>query len=204
MSDFVVTSTSRLGVDQGCMACGAGATISFNWALAIERKSSDDAKRGAPFVYWRSLRRGSLYRCNVCDEVWHLDGEGQLMTHVNSARLTVVMDWNREALKLTAALEARLELIGPTPPDTYGNWSDRRVTPCRVVTRAGELVDPAMICVQLDAPVQDNMHFRGAVRPIATSLRLMQHSFSRGQVRPSAIATLPERQSGWSCRSGDW
>src|SRR3954465_5807705 len=55
---------------------------------------------------------------------------------------------------------ATLEQIGPTPPDLYGNWSDRRVTPCKVITTAGEVVDPAMVCIQLDAPVEEHMHFR--------------------------------------------
>lgn len=82
------------------------------------------------------------------------------MRHVGSTRLPLVLEWDREPIKLANDLDARLEQIGPTPPDVYGNGSDRRVTPCRVVTKTGEQVDPAMICVQLDAPVQDHMHFR--------------------------------------------
>lgn len=160
MSAFTTVGTSRLGVEPNCTACGAGAAISFNWAFAHERGSPEDAERIAPFTSWKSLRRGWLYRCSVCHEVWHLDGGGQTMTYVSSARLPLVLEWDREPIKLTEDLEARLDQIGPTPPDVYGNWSDRRVTPCKVITTAGEQVDPAMICVQLDAPVQDYMHFR--------------------------------------------
>jgi hypothetical protein len=160
MSAFTTVGTSRLGVDPSCTACGAGEVVSFNWAFAHERRSLEDMERIAPLVRWKSLRRGELYRCDVCDEFWHLDGSGQTMTHVSSTRLTLILAWDREPIKLADDLDARLEQIGPTPPDVYGNCSDRRVTPCKVVTTAGEKVDPAMICFQLDAPVQDYMHFR--------------------------------------------
>lgn len=160
MSAFTTVGTSRLGVDPTCAACGAGATISFNWAFARQRGSTQDKERIAPLERWKSLRRGELYRCNVCHEDWHLDGSGQTMTHVGSARLPLVLAWDREPIKLADDLEARLAQIGPTPPDVYGNCSDRRVTPCKVVTTVGEEIDPAMICLQLDAPVQEHMHFR--------------------------------------------
>lgn len=160
MSAFTTIGTSRLGVEPNCKACGAGATVSFNWGFAHERDSPEDAERVAPFIRWELLRRGSLYRCDLCSEVWHLDGGGQTMTYVSSARLSLVREWDRSPIELTGDLEARLERIGPTPPDVYGNWSDRRVTPCKVITTAGEEVDPAMVCVQLDAPVQDYLHFR--------------------------------------------
>lgn len=160
MSSFTTVGASRLGVEPNCTACGAGATLSFNWAFAHERGSPKNAERIAPLVRWKSLRRGWLYQCKVCHEVWHLDGGGQTMTHVSSARLPLVLDWDREPIKLADDLEAQLEQIGPTPPDVYGNGSNRRVTPCKIVTTAGEQFDPTMVCVQLDAPVQDHMHFR--------------------------------------------
>lgn len=160
MSAFTTVGTSRLGVDPACAACGAGATVSFNWVFAHQRGSPQDKERIAPLERWKSLRRGELYRCNVCHEVWHLDGGGKTMTHVSSARLPLVLAWDRAPIKLADDLEVRLEQIGPTPPDVYGNGSDRRVTPCKVVTTMGEEIDPAMICLQLDAPVQDHMRFR--------------------------------------------
>jgi hypothetical protein len=82
------------------------------------------------------------------------------MTHVSSARLPLILGWDREPIELEEDLVPRLAQIGATPPDIYGNLSDKRLTPCKVVTTAGERVDPAMICVQLDAPVEDNMNFR--------------------------------------------
>lgn len=160
MSAFTTLSTSRLGVEPNCKACGAGAVVSFNWAFAHERGAPEDTQRVAPFIHWKSLRRGSLYRCDVCHEVWHLDGAGHTMTYVSSTRLPLVLEWDREPIKLTEESESRLERIGPTPPDVYGNGRDRRMTPCKVISTAGEVIDPAMVCVQLDAPVQEHMPSR--------------------------------------------
>jgi len=160
MSAFTTVSTTRLGAEPTCGACGAGAGISFNWAFAHEQSRGNDLDRTAAFAAWMDLRRGTLFRCNVCHQAWHLDGREQTMTHVAEERLSLVLEWNKATDALTKDQQARLEQIGPTPPDVYGNWSDRRVTPCRVTTTTGEVVDPAMICVQLDAPVQSDMDFR--------------------------------------------
>lgn len=160
MPAFTSVSTSRLGAEPTCETCRAGGVVSFNWDFAQERGSAEDLDRVAPFVPWKDLRRGTLFRCNVCGQVWHLDGGGQIMTHVADERLPLVLQWNEEPIALTEDLQARLEQIGPTPPDVYGNWSDRRVTPCRVATITGEVVDPAMVCVQLEAPIQVGMDFR--------------------------------------------
>jgi hypothetical protein len=82
------------------------------------------------------------------------------MTHVKPERLPLVLDWDRLELALPLAQSVIIERIGPTPPDVYGNEKERRVTPCKVVSRSGEVFETAMICVQLDAPVQEHMRFR--------------------------------------------
>lgn len=160
MPAFTAVSSSRLGAEPTCQACRAGGVVWFNWAFTQERESAEDQARLAAFVPWRGLRRGTLFRCIVCDEVWHLDGRGQGMTHVPGERLPLVFGWDEEPICLTEDQQARVEQIGPTPPDTYGNGSDRRVTPCRVTTTAGEIVDPAMVCIQLEVPVQTGFDFR--------------------------------------------
>lgn len=160
MSAVTIVSTSRLGADPTCNACRAGEITSFNWAFANERGIPEDVDRVAPFVPWKELRRGRLFQCNVCHQVWHLDSRSQLMTHVTEERLPLVLKWNEEPIALTEDQQAWLEQIGPTPPATYGNWSDRRVTPYRVTTATGEVIDPAMICVQLEAPVAFGLDFR--------------------------------------------
>ncbi|MEM6475234.1 MAG: hypothetical protein AAF687_03625 [Pseudomonadota bacterium] len=109
---------------------------------------------------WKTLRRGWLFRCKSCQEVWHLDGAGRKMTHVSSARLPLVLEWDEQPVALPKEVEAMLAEIKATPPDIYGNGSERRVTPCKVITAQREYVDPAMICIQLDAPVQNYANFR--------------------------------------------
>jgi hypothetical protein len=157
---FTVLETSRIGVEPGCGACGAGAFVSLNWRTANERRSPEDLSQIAQFAQWEALRRGALYRCRACNEVWHLDGDAAWMTHVQAERLPLVFGWNRAPLILPPDLCDIIERIGPTPPDLYGNGKERRVTPCQVINRSGERFERAMICVQQDAPVQDHMHFR--------------------------------------------
>lgn len=194
MSAFTIVGTSRLGVDPNCQACGAGATVSFNWAFAHERGSPEDVERITAFILWRSLRRGSLYRCSVCDEVWHLDGAEQTITHVRSTRLPLVLEWDQQPVTLTKEVEVQLEQIGPTPPDVYGNWSDKRVTPCKVIMTDGEEVDPAMVCVQLDAPVQDYMKTRLG----SEIARVSNSSFALPLDVRLATSRAPEMRMGFS------
>lgn len=160
MSVFTVLGTSRLGAEPRCEACGAGATVSFNWGHAQQRRSAEDAERIKPFTIWRELRRGQLYRCRVCQGYWHLDGNADRMTYVENARIELVLAWDAGPISLPSNLSAIVERIGPTPPDTYGNGRERRVTPCAVETFSGEIYERAMICVQLDAPVEEHMHFQ--------------------------------------------
>ncbi len=127
--------------------------MSFDWRSANERRDPDDLKKMEPLTHWMELRRGSLFRCQQCSEVWHLDGNAKLMTQVEPGRLPLVLDWNRKPIVLPADVMEVVQHIGPTPPDVYGNGSERRVTPCEVTTRSGEIIETAMVCIQLDAPI---------------------------------------------------
>jgi hypothetical protein len=162
MSNFPFTAlgSSGLGAESGCDGCGAGASVWFNWQVANEQRSPEDLSRIANFAHWRDLRRGKLYHCRICNAVWHLDGGAERMTHVPPERLPIVLDWDRLEIVLPPTLSAIIERIGPTPPDLYGNEKERRVTPCKVVSRSGEVFETAMICVQRDAPVQEQIRFR--------------------------------------------
>lgn len=159
-SSFTILGTSRLGIEPRCHACGAGASLSFNWGYANQRRSPEDLRQMALFASWRPLRRGTLYRCSVCDEVWHLDERAERMTHVESGRLPLVLEWSLGASTLSAAISDIVQRIGPTPPDVYGNGKERRVTPCAVTTHSGERFDAAIICVQRGAPVEALFHYR--------------------------------------------
>jgi hypothetical protein len=82
------------------------------------------------------------------------------MTYVDAERLELVLAWDRASITLSPDVSSKLEEIGPTPPDVYGNGAERRVTPCAVETSSGEVFELAMICVQPDAPVQAHLNFR--------------------------------------------
>jgi hypothetical protein len=205
MSDSPITvlGTSWLGVDPRCQACGAGESVSFNWRHANERRSPEDLNQIALFVHRTALRRGMLYRCRVCDEVWHLDGDAAWMTHVGSERLPLVLDWNGAPIILPPALGDVIERIGPTPPDLYGNGKERRVTPCEVITRSGERFETAMICVQQDAPVQDHMRFRlgseiaeVSESPFALRRAVREASSRADEMRMGFYPTLIEMPDG--------
>jgi hypothetical protein len=160
MSLFTSLGSSRLGAEPSCTACGAGAQIGFNWEYYQQHNDPEHRERIAVLAPWQNLRRGWLYRCGSCQEVWHLDGSSSWMTHVSSERLPLVLEWNRAPIQLSDDMEAALAGIRPTPPDMYGNGKERRVTPCKVTSHSGQLFEVAMVCVQLDAPVQDWMQFR--------------------------------------------
>lgn len=202
-SSFTVMGTSRLGIEPRCHACGAGASLWFSWRHAHERRSQEDLRRISPFECWRALRRGKLYKCSVCDEVWHLDEDAERMTHVESKRLPLVLDWSREAIALPAAMSGLVQQIGPTPPDVYGNGSERRVTPCAVTTHSGERFDKAVICVQRHAPVEGGLRFRlgSEIAEITESPfalhRLVREASSRAhEVRMGFSPTLIEMPDG--------
>src|SRR5262245_2739333 len=119
MAAITIVGTSRLGAEPRCRSCGAGATMSFNWAYLNKRANYEDNARIALFAVWRTLRRGVLYRCGVCQQCWHLDGDRKTMTHVADERLRLVLDWDRECIRLSDELVSVLKAIGPTPPDLY-------------------------------------------------------------------------------------
>jgi hypothetical protein len=160
MSSIAILGTHRLGAEPHCKVCNAGALISFNWSSAQKSDRREYTEIVAHLIYWKSLRRGSLYRCSGCHEVWHLDGANEAMTHVSPARLSLVEQWGEKTIALSEKVQTQIERIGPTPPDLYGNGDQKRVTPCKVTTSSGEEIDPAMVCVQLDAPVQDHIQAR--------------------------------------------
>jgi hypothetical protein len=191
---FTILGTSRLGVEPQCKACGAGASVSFNWRYANERRSSEDLSRIKLFVEWMTLRRGSLHHCSVCRAVWHLDGNAERMTFVDAERLPLVLEWNQTAIVLSPAVALAVQRIGPTPPDTYGNGIERRVTPCEVVTQLGERFQNAMICVQLDAPVQEHLNFR-----LGTEIaQVKESSAALPRAVREASSRAPEMRMGFS------
>lgn len=194
MAAFTVLGTSRLGSESTCDMCGAGATISFNWSYAQERRSAADVARIELFAEWRSLRRGTLYRCRICQAVWHLDSRAERMTHVNDGRIELVLAWDSAPIALPPDLLQVVQQIGPTPPDLYGNGRERRVTPCAVETSSGDRFERAMICVQADAPVEDHMQFRLGSEIVS----IHESAFALPAEVRRASSLAPEMRMGFS------
>ena len=100
MPTVTLLGTMRLGAEPFCDRCGAGATVSFNWSDAREQPGRNGATDVSNFIRWKPLRRGYLYRCNVCESVWHLDGDAARMTYVDDQRLKLIFAWDREPIRL--------------------------------------------------------------------------------------------------------
>src|SRR5687767_1485313 len=141
--------TSRVGSSAKCNVCHAGQLISFNWsntarADSFTPRTPERSAFGSP----EPLRRGALYRCRACGSTWHHDEAEQQMSHVADRCLPLVREWNAHPILLSAHLAARLRVIGPTPPDIYGNGRQYEETPCGVVTVSGERIDVAVVSRQ--------------------------------------------------------
>lgn len=192
-----------MGANRQCEACGAGGLISFDWAYAREHAEIGIERNIDAFVEWMPLRRGSLYRCKVCNEPWHLDDSAQLMTYVLPERLPLILRWNEAAITLPSEIAASLDAIRPTPPDLYGNGRGQRVTPCSVETTTGETIEIAAICVQRGAPVEHWFDYRLAsevkrVSPskFALAYRVREASSRAEEMRMGFSPSLIEMPDG--------
>lgn len=160
MPPFIVHGRYRLGTVPSCASCRAGSQVSFNWGYAASRQAHVDLEYLSHFTRWQDLRRGRLYRCKICNQCWHLDGNNQRLTHVADERLPLVLQWGKQPIVLPARLAKVLDEISSTPPDIYGNGSNQRITPCTIETKSGECFQFAIVCIQQDAPVFDEWNIR--------------------------------------------
>jgi hypothetical protein len=157
---FLQISSSRLGHDPDCRICGAGSTISFNWEYAKQTKRADAKRDLTIFIKPQALRWGTLFRCASCDQPWYLDGEARFMNFVPRDRIHLIAEWNEHKLLLKPEHLTKLEMIGRTPPDVFGNGAQFHETPCGVLTKSGERVDLAIVSLQKHAPFEDWRHYR--------------------------------------------
>ena len=173
-----ILSRSRSGVPATCKLCLAGKLDSFNWTNAKStwakaKFNQTDAKfyeagtkanagttreinvppPGA-FVIFQSLRYGTLYRCKICGEVWYLDGTEGMMSFVQQARVPLILKWSEQEIVLSETILAKLDAIGRTPPDIFGNGCQYSETPCGVQTILGESIDLAVVSFQQHAPFE--------------------------------------------------
>lgn len=69
-------------------------------------------------------------------------------------RLEILEQWNDTVLQPSDSMLEAFREIGATPPDLYGNGSDRVLIPCAVKTRSGQEFDPAYISFQRLPPIE--------------------------------------------------
>lgn len=163
----IVEQVSRLGAPVACELCLAGRLMSFNWARANDHGPRGDLKPGgftspgrSAFDVSQPLRHGTLYRCKACGRSWYLDGDTDMMSLVPEDRVSLILAWNQHAIFLSKGISAKLDAIGRTPPDKYGNGREYREIPCGVITTSGEHVDLAIVSFQSHAPFEPWRHCR--------------------------------------------
>jgi hypothetical protein len=155
-----VTSGLYDGVAK-CEACQAGRLETFSVGHA-ERQSEADAQdpignaRQAlgSLTIWQPLRRGALYRCEVCGRPWHFEEQGGQMTNIPEDRVALVLRWSRGPIMLPATIRSELERIGRSPQVPLLSGLLYEQTPCAVVTTAGEPIEMAMVSIQRHAPFE--------------------------------------------------
>lgn len=196
-------SSNRLGRDPDCQICGAGSTISFNWEYA-KTTSRPDAKRDLSiFTHPQELRWGTLFRCASCGQPWYLDGEAQFMNFVPRDRLALIHEWNNHQILIKPELLTKLEMIGRTPPDLYGNGAQFHETPCGVLTKSGERIDLAIVSMQRHAPFEDWRQYRRASEiqdiypsPYALPLAVRTATSKADEIRMGFAPTLVKMPDG--------
>jgi hypothetical protein len=190
-------------VTPACRACNAGALLSFNWHYA-KTTARPDAKRDlSVFVSPQPLRWGTLYRCVSCGQPWFLDGDARFMGIVPRDRVSLIEQWNERPIELPAGHREKLDAIGRTPPDPYGNGAQFHETPCGVVTASGERIDLAIVSVQRHPPFEPLRHYRLASEiadiypsPYALPLAVRTAASQATEIRMGLAPTLVELPDG--------
>ncbi len=82
------------------------------------------------------------------------------MSVVPADRVDLILEWNNGPILLSQEYVQRLERIGATPPDSYGNGRQHKRTPCSVTTTGGERIDLAVVSIQAHAPFETHRNYR--------------------------------------------
>jgi len=82
------------------------------------------------------------------------------MSVVAEDRVPLILRWNEREIWLAPELVGKLDAIGRTPPDSFGNGRDYSQTPCSVLTKAGERLDLAVVSLQQHAPFEADRNYR--------------------------------------------
>jgi hypothetical protein len=138
----------------GCPECDGTRYFNFNWESALDASSPQLSKYTRFLKLVRPMKRGTLWGCSECNHKWYLDPPGKTMWNIPTVREELVDRWDREVLSPAEGELTALRRIGATPPDIYGNNSDRVLVPCRVLTKSSEVCDPAVVSLQAIPPLE--------------------------------------------------
>lgn len=196
-------SSSRLGRDPDCRICGAGSTISFNLEYAKTTDRPDARRDLSIFVSPQVMRWGTLFQCSSCGQPWYLDGNAQFMNFVPRERIGLIQEWNEHPILIGSEHLSKLEEIGRTPPDLYGNGAQFHETPCGVLTKSGERIDVAIVSIQRHPPFEDWRQYRLASEiesiypsPYALPLHVRVATSRADEIRMGFAPTLVELPNG--------
>ena len=125
------------------------------------RKFRSEYLQGKPSLkLFQKLRYGSLHICIECEGLWYHDPDREWSQRAPKNRLDLILAWNEREVRLSRNNILILESIGQTHADSYGNGSQYKEFPCRVITNSGEQTDLAIVSFQKHPPYEKNRNYR--------------------------------------------
>lgn len=195
-------STEQLGYGYGgdCRICGAGQLTMFNWPRAKEYPSAYNLY---VYEFEKKLKAGSLFKCKSCNNPWYLDENELFMNFIPKKRLELIEQWNSSPIILHSEQLQILKEIGRTPPGIYANADEYRQTPCKVITKKGEVFNFAIITQQRTPPFEECYKYRLAseiqeikVSPFVLSLEVRVATTQAIERNNGFAPTIVEKPNG--------
>ena len=120
---------------EGCPVCSGGGSRAFNWQIALRGEPAHLHAYTQSMYRRDDLRRGSLWGCKRCSELFYLDKEEETMYHVDPKKLALFQKLAAAPPILPDAHYAKIETLSPI----NGNIG------CCVTTRSRQVVQIAEI-----------------------------------------------------------
>ncbi|MGH7740077.1 MAG: hypothetical protein ACREL1_08025 [bacterium] len=138
----------------GCPACdGDWRTIQFDWKLSLSEPTRAPGHYSQTLLKRESLKRGSLYECSACGQVWYLDSRQEMMTVVPEEKISLLARWGSGPQILSESLWTQARAIGATPAHLKSLEKNYAEVPCRGITLQDESFDKGLIIFSLESPL---------------------------------------------------
>jgi hypothetical protein len=149
------------GQKENCRACGQPAWESFNWQMAMGKRTGTGSTlekellaRAEALHHEKKLKLGDLYRCGTCGQHCYLDERELFMSRVSPERFPLLMRWHERQLRPNPEHLAMLERIGGTGSTVAWTPVLNFVSiPCRIVRSSGDELDPAIVVMTPNPPI---------------------------------------------------